>query len=55
MRNFILGLIAGLALSATTANAGIISHVIAYQMGKSDGKEEAKPIPCPNIEKPKDN
>lgn len=42
MRNFILGLIAGLSLMAFSANAGIISHVVAYKIGQSSGKKQVQ-------------
>lgn len=44
---FVLGLITGLCLASVAANAGIISHVAAYEVGKSVGKGEANP--CPNV------
>lgn len=47
MRGFIFGFFTALALIATAAEAGIISHVVAYSVGKSAGKKEAvKQNPC---------
>lgn len=49
MNKFIIGLTLGIILSGAAQSwAGIISHVVAYQMGKSAGKDESKPCVCPN-------
>lgn len=47
---YITGFIAGIMLScAIQANAGMISHAIVYEVGKHNGKAEAKEeCKCPD-------
>jgi hypothetical protein len=48
MRNFILGVVVGLALSlGAMANAGVLTHVAAYEIGKHAGRKQAGDCPCP--------
>lgn len=48
---FIIGLVVGICLTSAVANAGIISHVVAYKVGQASGKKEAKAdCTCPEKE-----
>ena len=53
MRNFIIGMLVGVALSlGAMSNAGVISHVAAYEIGKHAGKKQAgADCPCPDAKK----
>lgn len=50
MRNFLMGLMVGLGLSfSVMANAGVMSHVAAYEIGKHNARKEAmKDCACPD-------
>jgi len=47
MRNVLIGMILGFALSlGTMAEAGVLSHVAAYEVGKHMGKKAAAKDGC---------